>query len=165
AGRLPAALEDVADYARGYAELRRAIGQAFAYPLIVLLFGYGLFLAFLMLFVPRVRLAFDSLGVSGARWASMLEKVVASVFIWGPILPLLAVCCIAIWLWIGWSRGLDATRALHWVPWLASAMRNWRLSNFTGWLALLSDHGVPLSDAVVLAGRPARVRAPQHSGC
>lgn len=151
-GRLSAALEDVADYARGYSELRRSIGQALVYPLMVLLFGYVLFLGYLVLFMPRLRAAFESLGVGGSGVARWLERLGDSVPYWGPLVPLVVVCGVAAWLWMGRARGLDAARGLRWVPWLASTMADWRAANFAGWLGLLSRHGVPLAEALRLSG-------------
>ncbi len=153
AGRLPLALEDVADYARSFAELRRVIGQACIYPLMVLLFGYSLFLGFLVFLMPRVREGFESLGVSGSGWARLLERAGETMLYWGPVVPLLVVIAVAAWYWLGRARGLDATRGLRWVPWLGSVMTNWRDSNFAAWLGLLCRHGVPLGDALRLAGR------------
>jgi general secretion pathway protein F len=44
AGRLPAALESLAAFIRGYVDARRAVGAALAYPLVVVSLAYGLFL-------------------------------------------------------------------------------------------------------------------------
>jgi general secretion pathway protein F len=152
AGRLPAALEDVAAYARAYVDLRRAIGQAFVRPLIVLMMAYALFLAFLLLLIPRIRVAFESLGISGSGIARALECAGQTAVYWGAIPPLLVALGVIVWIWLGRARGLDATRALGWAPWLRSVMADWRASNFAGWLALLLDHGVPLAESLELAG-------------
>lgn len=159
AGRLPAALESMADYARGYEGLRHTIGQALVYPLMVLLFGYGLFLAFLTLFVPRVREAFNSLRVPGGWWAQTLEKLGGSAIYWGPILPLLVIGAVGAWAWGGRARGIDSAHGLRWVPWLGTTLADWRASNFAGLLAILSEHGVPFGEALVLAGRSSGDRA------
>jgi general secretion pathway protein F len=152
-GRLGGALEDSADYARGVSELHRVIGQAFFYPLIVVTFGYGLFLAFLIVFVPRVSEAFASLGVPSSRWVLGLEWLGRSVYWWGALLPLAVASAVGLWLRLGRARGLDATHSLRWVPWLSAVMADWRTSNFAGWMALLTKHEVPLGQSLELAGR------------
>ncbi len=54
-GRLPIALEGLAQYVRGYAEARAAIGLALWYPLLVLTLAYALFVGLVSLAVPAVR--------------------------------------------------------------------------------------------------------------
>jgi general secretion pathway protein F len=155
AGRLPSALEDLADYARGFADLRRAAGQALIYPMLVLMFGYGLFLAFLIVLVPRIADAFETLGVRSSPYVRLFEQAGATAHLWGPILPAAVGLGVGMWLWVGRARGLDATRALRWVPWMTSIMRDWRTANFAGWLGMMSQHGVPLPEALELAGQSA----------
>ncbi len=43
AGRLSVALEGLSAYARGYVEMRQAIGLAMLYPMVVVMLAYGLF--------------------------------------------------------------------------------------------------------------------------
>jgi len=61
AGRLPVALEAVANYARSYAESRRAIGLALWYPLIVLTLAVVLFALVVARVLPRFLALFESL--------------------------------------------------------------------------------------------------------
>src|SRR5689334_15506248 len=52
-GRLAAALEGMARYLRGVGDVRRAIGLALWYPMLVVCLAYGLFVGLVYLVVPR----------------------------------------------------------------------------------------------------------------
>lgn len=150
-GRLAGALEGLATYGRGFAELRRAVGQAFFYPLIVLTLGYGLFLGFVVALLPRLSAAFASFRLpvtAGMEWLAGLGEW---VWVWGPIVPVLVVALVIAWHGSGRSSALRVGRGLGWVPWLRVVLSDWRASNFAGWLALLVEHGVPLAEALELA--------------
>jgi type II secretory pathway component PulF len=151
-GRLPAALEDLASYARGFAELRRAIGRAFLYPLIVLLMAYGLFVLGLVVLIPRMRGAFAALGVPDSTLLAQMEALGGSAPSWAPILPVVIALGVLGWMRLGRARGLDAGRSFAWVPWVGSILAYQRAANFAGWLALLIEHGVPIPEALELTG-------------
>ncbi len=151
-GRLAEALEDLAEYARDYADLRRSIGLAFLYPLLVLLFGWGLFIAFVLMLLPRILDAFRTFEVPTPVLARAMASLGSSVWLWGPIVPILAAWAVAWWVWSGRARVLRSGGISRWVPWLGGVMSDWRASNFSGWLALLLEHGVPLPESVELAG-------------
>lgn len=151
-GRLPAALEDLAGYARGFAELRRVIAQALLYPLIVLLFAYGLFLAFLTLLLPRLLDAFATFRIPVPGLAHAMRRLGQTALYWGPIVPLGLLALVGLWVWTGRAGALRIGAGLRWVPGLGPLLADWRASNFAGWLALLLGHGVPLPEAAELAG-------------
>jgi type II secretory pathway component PulF len=159
AGRLPTALEGVAAYARGYAELRRVVGGALFYPTVVLLLGYGLLLAFLWYLLPRIVEAFVALGLAEPWIVDVLERLAGAIGLWGPLVPLIVLAGALAWWAMGRARGLDAVSALGWVPWLGSVLRDARAANFASWLSLLIEHDVPLPEALELAGRASGDRA------
>jgi general secretion pathway protein F len=150
-GRLAAALEGLAESARGFAELRRAVGLAFLYPLMVLCLGYALFVGFVVALLPRLAGAFRSFGLPTSGAVEALAGLGASAWIWGPIVPALVAALVLAWYASGRARALGVDRGLGWVPWLRATLADWRASNLAGWLALLVEHGVPLADAVELA--------------
>lgn len=158
-GRLPAALEGLASYARGYAELRRVVGAALLYPVMVMLLGYVLLLGFLWLLLPRIGEAFEVLEVVEPGVVRALERVAGTVVVWGPVLPILVAAGALGWWFLGRARGLDAVSALGWVPWLGSALRDARAANFASWLGLMLEQGVPLAEGLELAGRASGDRA------
>lgn len=153
-GRLAEALEGLAGFARGYVELRRAIGLALLYPVIVLMMGYGLFLLFVTELIPRLHEAFASLGLPMRGPIVALEGLGTSVAIWGPILPVLAFAGFALWLGTGRASAFQPGkigRGLRWVPWMKSILDGATAAQFADWLALLVEHGVPWAHAVALA--------------
>ncbi len=150
-GRLAAALEDLAAYARGFAELRRAVGLAFLYPVMVLLLAWVLFAAFVVRLLPRLIAGFEGFRLTvpaGARWLAGLGD---SAWLWAPIVPAIVAMLGLAWVWSGRAKALRVGPGLRWVPWLRGILADWRASNFAGWLALLIEHGVPLDEAVELA--------------
>ncbi|HWE37983.1 MAG TPA: type II secretion system F family protein [Isosphaeraceae bacterium] len=154
AGRLPVALEGLATFARGVAELRWEIGQALVYPLMVLVLAYGLFVGLVLEVVPRLLAAAEGfrLPVRGALW--LLERLEQSAALWVPVVPAGFVALGVAWAWTGRSAGLGPGRAgalLAWVPWARAAMADARAAGFAELLALLIDHRVPLDRAVTLA--------------
>jgi general secretion pathway protein F len=153
-GRLTAALEGLAQYARGYLEMRRVIGLALLYPLIVLAMAYALLLIFVLKVAPRFVAAFESLHlpVQGALVA--LSKMGDTVYYWGWIVPALLIGLAFAW-WLSglasrFGAGLGGPIAR--VPWMRSMLASARASGFAELLALLLEHRVPLPAAIELAG-------------
>lgn len=153
-GRLPAALEGLAEFIRSYQDTRRTIGLALWYPLIVLSMAYGLFLLLLTQWVPHLTAAFDSLQVSRSVALDLFAKLGGSARYWGPILPVALVALGASWAWTGRaSNVLPGGRGspVLWFPWMRSMMRRFEAANFAELLAMLIEHGVPMPEAIVLA--------------
>lgn len=163
-GRLSAALEDLAAYARGFAELRRAVGLALLYPMMVLLLAWGLLVAFVLALLPRLIGAFEAFGVPSPIGAREAARLGDSASYWGPIVPALAGMVLLAWSWSGRARALRVGREVRWVPWLRGILADWRASNFAGWLALLVEHGVPLPEAVEVASEATGDRALIEAG-
>lgn len=163
-GRLAEALEDLADYALHYADLRRTIGLALLYPLIVLVFGWGLFVAFVVGLLPRMLDTFSAFDLAPPALAVWAERLAAFAWFWAPIVPALALWAVLWWAWSGRARVLRSGGIARWVPWLGGVMSDWRASNFAGWLALLLEHGVPLPEAVELAAEASGDPRVQEAG-
>jgi type II secretory pathway component PulF len=153
-GRLSVALEGLAIFARQYAEMRRAIGLALVYPLVVLTLAYGLFAFFVWQIAPRFLAAAESLQVPSPRALSWLSGLGDSVRYWWPIGPA-ALLLIGLW-WARSGRGSllqpsGGGRALAWLPWMKTMFAHSRSANFAELLALLLEHGVPFPDGIALA--------------
>jgi type II secretory pathway component PulF len=159
-GRLASALEALAEYARGYTEMRRLLGLALMYPLIVLSVGYGLFLTFMLVLLPRFLGAFESLGVHPSRFLTTLERLNSTALYWGPIVPILLLILGLTWTWSGSARSVPGGGLLvRRVPWMRGMLANSQSANFADLLALLVEHEVPFADAVELsAGASADVK-------
>ncbi|MDB5351527.1 MAG: type secretory pathway, component PulF [Planctomycetota bacterium] len=153
-GRLAEALQGLAGFARSYVELRRAIGLALLYPVLVLLLGYGLFVLFVLELIPRLHGAFDALRVPFQGPVVALERMGGSVAIWGPVLPLMVFIGWLLWVATGRASAFQPGkigRGLRWVPWMGSILDGATAAQFADWLALLVEHDVPWADAVTLA--------------
>jgi general secretion pathway protein F len=151
AGRLSAALEGLASFARSYAEMRRAIGMAIFYPLLVLTFAYGLLLFFVLEIVPRFLETYSFFRVPTH---SIVERLRDSLPIWGPIPPVLLLVVVVWWIRSGRVAVLQPAwthRTVGWLPWVRGILANSRSACFSELLALMVEHEVPLPEAITLA--------------
>jgi type II secretory pathway component PulF len=162
AGRLSTALEGLAGFARSFVEVRRAVGLALLYPLIVLLVAYGLFLLFVVMAAPRFLSAFESFRLLPGTSLQSLAWLGDTAVYWGLIPPILLLLVGLAWfqsgrslvLQTGWRRGL-----VRRLPWMRSLLAATEAANFADLLALLIEHQVPFPDGVVLAAEASGDRA------
>lgn len=154
-GRLPDALEMLTRFARSLRETRRQFGLAMIYPGIILLLAYGLVL-FLLREVGSVFVEmYRSPELPKRPWIEAIGALNRTMEVWWWIPPLLAAA-FGVWLWLS-SRSMFGRSALGQfasacVPWMRGTILNFHRANFSDLLALLIEHGVPLADALVLAG-------------
>ncbi|HEV3020840.1 MAG TPA: type II secretion system F family protein [Pirellulales bacterium] len=151
-GRLAVALEGLAAAARRVAELRQVTATAIIYPLILFLLAWGLFVAFVVFFAPRVLPGFRDFGVSSAGLIAWLADLGPSARWWAPIGPAVVLLAVVVWWWR--SRQallLDSPRWLGWVPGSRRLVGLCRSATFADVLALLVDQRVPLADGLRLA--------------
>ena len=154
AGRLPAALEGIARYARRQAELRRVVGLAMLYPLMVLGLADALLIGFVTLVVPRFQEAFASLGLPSHASLRFLGWLGRTAMVWGPIGPLILIAIGLAWAYSGRAARLQpgwARRVLRRLPGVGPALGATAAAGFAELLALLIEHGVPLPEAIPLA--------------
>jgi general secretion pathway protein F len=152
-GRLSVALEGLARYVRSYSEARSAIGVALWYPILVLTLAYGLFVALLVLIVPRFVGAFEAMGLEISWPLRLLEKAADLVPYWWPVWPILLVLIGIAW----WRSGVAASfqTSSWWLlrifPWMRSMLVDYEAAGFADLTALLVEHGVAYPTAVTLA--------------
>ncbi|WZO99921.1 type II secretion system F family protein [Isosphaeraceae bacterium EP7] len=167
-GRLAAALEGLAGFARGYAEMRREVGLALLYPAILLVVATGLSLVLVVGVTPRLVAIFGELGLRSPGFLVGLAGLREWAWVWGPLVPALVALVTLGWfasrksasLQPGWSGGV-----LRWVPWMGGMLAAARAANFAEMLALLLDHGVPYAESLRLAARATGdVALARHSG-
>ena len=154
AGRLPAALEGLSGFARGMAELRRAIGLSLLYPALVLAMAYGLFVAFVVALAPRIEEAFRSLELPTAGASGVLARIGEAAPYWAPIGPALMALAAVAWSRSGRALVLQSGRLgglVARLPWMRGLVEHARASLFAEMLAILVEHRVPLPDALSLA--------------
>jgi general secretion pathway protein F len=169
AGRLPTALESLAGFARSYMDLRRAIGLALLYPLLVLILAYSLFVFFVLQVAPRFVEAFESLGIPVHGSIRLLAWLGEEAVYWVPVLPVVLLLAAFGWYQSGRSAMLQPGKGrwlVRWFPWMRSVLAATEAANFADLLALLTDHGVPFSTGIVLAaeasGDPALMKGGQE---
>ncbi len=154
AGRLPAALEAISNYARELAELRRKITLALLYPLIVVALAYLLFIVFMVDMVERLRETYLLFQIP-IGWPVAIAVAVAeaaSRWWWAPAV-LLAVA-VAWWIATGGVRILNFSgpaRPLLWVPGVGAISRAFQFANFADLLSLLVEQQVPLPEGLRLS--------------
>ncbi len=162
-GRLPAALEGISQSARRTAQLRWTISMAIIYPLIVMLVGY----CFFILTVTRIAPIMAETLADHAKPNNVVQQGLAwlgqTVPIWGVVLPILVLAWFA-WLW--WRAGRVAAGVeLHpllsfgAVSTMIKMRRAGRQAAMCDCLALLSEYGVPLQEALPLAARTTGARS------
>lgn len=156
AGRLPAALEDLAHFARRQGELRRTIGLALFYPYIVLTLAFALFILFTALIAPRFEEMVREFGLAHSVWLGLLTWLGRHALVWGS-LGLLGLASLFLW-WVstGSARSLGDgffSRLVRRMPWIGMTLDQARAANEATILALLLEHDVPLEESARLASR------------
>lgn len=153
-GELPAALERYLDYSQRMQTVRQRVVSASIYPAILLVVG-GLVALFLMGWVvPRFATVYQSTG-RALPWGSQL------LLDWGRFAGqntgLLAILVVAVLLSLGWwvqsvARKADWSRVASWVPGVAGWLELLTLSRVFLTLSLLLRGGLPIQQALALAG-------------
>lgn len=163
-GRLPAALESLAASARNLQDVRRSIGLALLYPIVLTVAAYfGLWLVLTQI-MPALLSVYEgdsppfwTAVAQIGQWANRSVPIPATgrTVIVGWIPPLmLVIAASATWLssrgarWLGGGTG---GRLAAWIPLAGPAVRNGRLAALAETLGLLVEQDVPLGEALVLA--------------
>jgi type II secretory pathway component PulF len=157
-GRLAVALEGLALFARGVAELRRVVGLALIYPLVVLVVAYSLFLSFVVVIAPRFVAAYQAFRLPTGGPAFALARLGETAPYWAPIGPVLLLLLAVGWVHSGRASLLEPGGAggmLGWVPGMRRMIAQTRSATFAELLALLVEHRVPFAEAVELAAEAA----------
>jgi type II secretory pathway component PulF len=153
-GRLAEALQGLAGFAKTYVELRRTIGLALLYPLIVVLVGYGMFLMLVVYLVPQLLEAYVAFRIPIRGGLHELAAIGTWAWLWGPVLPLLLLPMIAAW-WVSgrssaFCRG-SLGAGLRFLPGLSRVLDGAVAAQFADWMALLLEREVPWGESVMLA--------------
>jgi general secretion pathway protein F len=155
-GRLHLALEGLAIAARRLADLRRTLGLAVVYPLTVFLLAYGLCVFFVTRLAPELQRAYEGFNLESHPVLDALVWVGESAIWWGPVLPTAMLLFGLVWWWQSGKAMLvnptRAARVLGWIPWVGKLLPFSHGAMFADVLALLLEQGVPLDEALRLAG-------------
>ncbi len=157
AGRLPAALEGIAQALRRYLHLRRTIALALIYPLIVVVLAWSLLVFWLDKIAPRLIESFAAWGVPENWYTHTAAFLSETASIWGTGVPLLIVLYGA----LVWYRSGEASVARSRDRWysvgIVSRLRRVRMAGqralFAEVLGVLLEQGTPLDEAVLIAGQ------------
>lgn len=166
AGRLPAALEALSNYARELVELRRKMTLALLYPLIVAALAYLLFVVVLIDLVERLRETYElfRLPISWPLASAVWVAETATRWWWIP--PAGLAVAIGWWMLSGGAQILSFSgpaRLLTWFPGVGTIGRRFQLANFADLLALLVEHDVPLPEGLQLSSDAVGDEALRHS--
>ncbi len=160
-GRLPAALESLAESARRVQQLQNAVVLALIYPLLLITLAYSLLLLLLWVVLPAVAsvyearppaylVAIDRIGDFAARVIS----IPGTDF----VIPVSALPPLALWAsvvlwWLRSRQSLVIASSSVWrlIPFAGRAMRHARAASLADIFGLLIEHDVPLPVAVRLA--------------
>lgn len=149
-GRLPAALEQLAVCLRRLRDLRETVSRSLIYPLIVAASAYALFIASLFYLVPTLTDAYRELLGPSQGYEDLLSALRASVYLWGPLVPLLAAVVLVV---LGrWTRRTSMAWSGLPLPSLVRLREESHLAVFLELLAMLIQYERPIPEAVALAG-------------
>jgi type II secretory pathway component PulF len=150
AGRLPAALEGLAESSQRTAELRRAIRASMIYPVVIALIAYLMFVLALVRFQPLVSATYKSLEVPSSRFNQAMVALGQSAHIWAPATAVVALALIGFW-WYRSGRAGAGNGPLQNLSPLRRVRQCGRIATFADVLALLIEHRVPLDQSIALA--------------
>ena len=154
-GRLPAALEGVANTSRRIRHLRTTLGTALVYPLVVLVLAWVLFVFMLVRVLPVMLQVMREVEPAADEWRVYALAIADWAFWWGWATPIVFLAWV-LWAWYQSSivsAGLGMPGFLDWgaIGSLRRMQRAGRLAAMSDLLALLVTHDVPLPEAVSLA--------------
>ncbi|HBL42224.1 type II secretion system F family protein [Gimesia sp.] len=153
-GKLTVALEEMSNYAWELFHLRRQIGMALVYPLIVFSLAYGLFLIFLFEVLSRFNAAYDIFRLGESTPLRLLNSMQSTVVYWGLVPPLLLFLFVIVWMRTGSSQLLNfkgTSRLIGWIPGVQKIANYYRYGNFSELMSLLIQQNIPFAESVVLA--------------
>lgn len=161
-GRLAAALEGYATTADRMSELRRVVGLASIYPILLLVTIWILFLMASRFILPQ----FDWLEIGDKIWVQPFRTTGIDFGFWGnwflvAVVPIAIVCAA----WVLWRRSASAMESaatgsrtlLNWIPGIARIRRLSCEANFADLLRLFVEQQIPMTTALPLAAEASGV--------
>lgn len=150
AGRLPEALDSVANSAKVVQEIRRRLGLAMIYPLACLIVAIPLAAGVVSILMPSIKFTLENARFE-ADWAiESLFTLYQTRSIWSVQIPLglLALFATLYLFSFGPTRPLwFAITGLNWLPGFSRVQYSLRRTQFLELLALQTKFGIPLEQA------------------
>lgn len=152
-GRLAESLSRYVEYLARQAELKRRLATAMAYPAVVAFVAAAALALLLGLVVPRVAALLEALGGGPVPWPTRV-LLSLSGFVRGPAMPLAAgfFLLAAFLFFFPFRSGSLASRSARLLPVVRSAAEEGALARASAALSSLVAAGVPLPEALELAG-------------
>ena len=153
-GKLTVALEEMSNYAWELFHLRRQIGMAMVYPLIVFSLAYGLFLVFLFEMLARFNTAYQVFRLGEPGPLQFLNQMESTAIYWGLVPPVLLFLFVLLWMRTGSSQLLNfkgTSRLIGWIPGVQKIANYYRYGNFSELMSLLIQQNIPFAESIVLA--------------
>ncbi len=153
-GKLTVALEEMSNYAWELFHLRRQIGMALIYPLIVFSLAYGLFLVFLFEMLARFNSAYEVFRLGETRPLQALNFLESTMIYWALVPPLVLFVFALVWMRTRSSQLLNfkgTSRLIGWIPGVKRIASYYRYGNFAELMALLIQQQIPFSESIILA--------------
>lgn len=154
-GRLSESLQNLTATARSLADLRQCVLGALVYPLTVALVAYGMFAFLATAMIPSFWRIFQDFQVIPPAWMEPVIWLGRQDGLWW-LAPPLIVALLGLWWWYRSAQGeILAGRGgwtLLWMPPARRMLRDARWATFCDVLALMVKYGVPLHEALRLAG-------------
>ncbi|MBL4885832.1 MAG: type II secretion system F family protein [Planctomycetaceae bacterium] len=155
-GFLDAVLESFSSYLWQLLDLRRRLGQAMLYPILVVIVAY-----FLLIFIGgRTTYTFLNFYTEDQREVPWSLEILNSFFVvhtaWMWVVPILFGVG-----WISWMRSNDSrmlslsggARLMRLVPGVSHILRLHRLANFTELMSTMMEQQVPFAQAFQISAR------------
>ncbi|MBD3648373.1 MAG: type II secretion system inner membrane protein GspF [Pseudomonadales bacterium] len=155
AGHIDLVLNRLADYTEARQESRQRISQAMVYPIILFVLTVAILSGLLAYVVPDVVKVFSDTGQELPALTRMIISLSEFVQAWGLIILILivaAVFAVRRMLQVPSIRLAWERRLLH-VPLISKLSRGMNTSRFASTLSILTSSGVPLVDAMRIAGQ------------
>jgi len=142
--RLPAALESLSKAMERIKEMRQTFSASIIYPIAVTVVGYAFFIMSIGWASPPILQGLREMN-AGGRWIAFLSFMSGTIWIWGPIPPIVAVAAVC---YCRWRRSMTGHAQRTW----NSRQVKWgRLACFLECLAMLLENNVQLGEALVLS--------------
>lgn len=154
-GSLREVLKDLAEYQRNQLDMMNRVRTAFAYPSVMLLFGFGTVFFILTYVLPQITKLFDSLQQALPLPTLIVIRLSAWLTDWRVLLGVAVVVLVAVL----WARGFLSSmtgrllvgRISLKTPGLGTFLLKVELSRFSRTLELLLKGGVSIVQAIKLA--------------
>lgn len=150
-GKLQLALESLLRMTRQITDLRRLIGLAFIYPVIVATFAYLLFLIFLGEFWQRYQAFIQDLHLPATPLQQTIALLANHISTWAWIPPIILLTGWLMHRVIVRRNALEIGVGFGLLPGVARLRHQWHLTQFSELLAALVEQGLPLDQGLKAA--------------